>query len=424
VIAFELILLLLLILINGILSMSEIAIVSARKSRLEQLASEGDAGARDALELAATPNRLLSTVQIGITLIGILSGAFGGATITLQLGRRLDEIYFIRPNGETIAFILVVTVTTYASLVIGELVPKRLGLQNPERVAALVAPWMRRLATVTSPLVRVLSGSTEHILRLLGAKPSDQPSVTEEDVYALLRQGAEAGVFEPGEQQMVEGVFSLDDQRVSALMTPRLGIDWLDIAEPLEITLEKIIASRHSHFPVAEKSLDKIQGVVRAKDLLNAALKGQPLDLRASVREAVYIPESASGAEALQRLRTAGQHMAFVISEYGGIEGLLTLHDLLTEIVGDSMEMPGYIQREDGSLLVDGLLTVEMLKELLNVQSLPEEDNYQTVSGFVMAQLGSIPKPADAFTWEGNRFEVMDMDGRRVDKVLITRSDR
>jgi putative hemolysin len=422
VIAFELIFLLLLILINGILSMSEIAIVSARKSRLEQLATDGNSGARDALELAETPNRLLSTVQIGITLIGILSGAFGGATITLQLGRRLDEIPFIQPNGETVAFILVVTVTTYASLVIGELVPKRLGLQNPERVASLVAPWMRRLATVTSPLVRVLSGSTELILRLLGAKPSDEPPVTEEDVHALLRQGAAAGVFEPGEQQMVEGVFSLDDQRVSALMTPRLNIDWLDTTEPLEITLEKIVASPHSHFPVGEKSLDNIQGVVRAKDLLNAVLKGQQPDLRACIRQAIFVPESASGVEALQRLRLNGQNVAIVISEYGGTEGLLTLHDLLTEITGDSVEAPGYVQRADGSLLVDGLLTVDTLKELLGVQTLPEEENYQTVSGFVMAQLGSIPKPADAFTWEGSRFEVMDMDGRRVDKVLITRS--
>jgi putative hemolysin len=422
VITLELLIIILLTVVNGILAMSEIAIVSARKTRLQQMADEGHEGARAALELAASPSRFLSTVQIGITLIGILAGAFGGATVATQLNAQLNQISWLAPYSETVSLIVVVLFTTYSSLVIGELVPKRLGLQNPERVAVRAAPWMWRLAKLTAPVVWLLTKSTDLILRLLGAKASNEPPVTEEEVAALIRQGVQHGVFEAAEHEMVVGVFSLGERRVDSLMTPRLDIEWLNLDDPLADNLGKIVNSRHSRFPVARGSLDNIQGILRSKDLLNRSLTGQPTDLHACIKEPLFIPESAPASRALELFKQSNKHIALVISEYGGIEGVLTINDLVAEIVGD-LDAPQAVQRADGSWLVDGLMPIDEFKDLFAIKALPDEEegHYQTLGGFVMSYLGRIPAAADHFELDGLYIEVMDMDGKRVDKLLVKR---
>lgn len=417
----ELLIILLITILNGVLAMAETAFVSARKARLQQLADEGDERAKIALQMQDDPNRFLSTTQIGITLIGILAGAFGGATVAGQIAEQINTLApALRPYSQSIALILIVLLTTYLSLVIGELVPKRLALQHPERITMAIMPAMRVLSVITAPVVRLLGASTNLVLRLIGARPSDEPPVTEEEIQALIRQGIEAGVFEESEHEMVAGVFSLGDRRVDALMTPRTEMTWLDLDDSLEDNMQKILSSGHSRFPVGQESLDNIQGMVRAKDLLNRTLSNQPVDLKACLREPLFVPESAAASDVLQQFKKTGKHMALVISEHGGVEGLVTIYDLLEEIVGD-IEAPQATEREDGSWLLDGLMPVDDLKDLFDLKDLPGEDesNYQTLGGFVMAHLGRIPAAGDRFENSGLSFEVLDMDGRRVDKVLV-----
>jgi len=417
----EILVIILLTIVNGLLSMSEIAVVSARKVRLGQMIAEGKPGARRALELAESPNRFLSTVQIGITLVGILQGAFAGATLAEPLSRIIAQISFLEPLSDALGLLIVVGATTYLSLVIGELVPKRLGLQNPERIASLVAPIMHWLSLITAPVVKLLSVSTELLLRLIGARQSDEPPVTDEEIYSLMEQGTEAGVFDPRETAMVASIMSLDDRRIESLMTPRVEIDWIDLDAPLEETLESIASSKHSRFPIAHGSLDQVVGVVRAKDLLYDVLKGRPDPLNHCLREVLFIPESATVSHALELFKQSKKHVALVISEHGGVEGLVTLNNLLDEIVGE-IEAPLANRRDDGSWLLDGLLPIDEFKDVLDLKELPDEDegHYQTLGGLVMARLGRIPSAADRFEWLGLRFEVMDMDGKRVDKVLVS----
>jgi putative hemolysin len=416
----EILIILFLTVINGVLAMAEIAVVSARKVRLEQAAEDGDKRATRALELAADQNRFLSTVQIGITLISILQGAFAGATLAHPIGLILARIPFLAPISDALALFLVVFITTYLSLVIGELVPKRLGLQNPERIALLVAGPMHWLARITSPFVRLLSVSTDAALRLLGARQSDEPPITQAEIEALIQQGIQAGVFEEEQQDMVAGIFSLDEVRMGALMTPRTEIEWLDLDDPLPSNVQKIIKSPHSRFPAAHGDLDRVVGIVRAKDLLNTLLNGGTIDLNTCTREPLFVPEGATAADALELFKKSGRHMALVLSEHGGIEGLITLNNLIEQIVG-GIDMPEAVQRPDGSWLLDGLSPIDDLKELFDLKDLPgeEEGHYQTLGGFVMAQLGHIPSIADRFECRGLRFEVLDMDGKRVDKVLV-----
>jgi putative hemolysin len=416
----EIIVILLLTVVNGVLAMTEIAVVSSRKSRLSQQAAEGSKGAKHALELIESPNRFLATVQIGITLVSILQGAFAGASLAHPVASVFAQIPVLKPVSEALGLFTVVAVTTYLSLVIGELVPKRLGLQNPERVAVLVAPAMHRLSIITAPFVRLLSLSTDGLLRLLGVRQSDEPPVTDDEIQALMREGVQAGVFEAKEQDMVAGVMGLDDQRVNMLMTPRMDITWIDLDKPLEENLRLIMDSSHSRFPAGRSSLDQVVGVVRAKDLLDGALRGQPVDLNACIREVLFIPETATASHALELFKQSTKHMALVISEYGGVEGLITLNNLIEQIIG-TIEAPQARQRDDGSWLMDGLLSVDELKARFEIKELPgeAEGHYQTLGGFVMTQLGRVPSAADHFEWGGLRFEVMDMDGKRVDKVLV-----
>ncbi len=414
-----------LVLINGLLSTSEIALLSARKARLQALIDEGSKGAALAVRLAENPSRLLATVQIGITLVGIITGAVGGATLSDPLAHLLAQSAFLAPASKTIAVVIVVMVITYFSLVLGELIPKRLALSNPERIAVQMARPMAALAWLTAPLVRFLGFSTDSGLRMMGIDPRSVPAVTEEEVKVLLEQGRQEGIFEEAEQDMVEGVFRLSDRMISALLTPRTEIVWLDLDEPYEEILRKVVESSHTRFPVGRGSLDNVLGILEARDLIVRHGQAGKGDVQSLLRQATFIPESTPALEALELLKNNRDHLALVIDEYGGLLGMVTLVDILGSIVGEisspgKTQEPPVVRRPDGSLLIDGLYQVDELKEVLKLDELPEEDRigYQTVGGLMMSQLGAIPAVGQSFDWKGWRFEVLDMDGRRVDKVL------
>ncbi|MBD2520837.1 HlyC/CorC family transporter [Nostoc sp. FACHB-973] len=425
-ITFEILIILVLIIANGIFSMSEMAIVSARKVRLQQLANQGDAKARVALKLAESPNHFLSTIQVGISLIGILTGAFGGATIANRLAVYVRLVPLLAPYSEPISFGIVVLIITYLSLIVGELVPKRLALNNPEKIASTVAIPMRALSAIASPMVYLLSASTDLILRVLGVTQSTEPQVTEEEIKILIEQGTEAGTFEEAEQDMVERVFRLGDRPVSYLMTPRPDIVWLDLDDTAEENRQKMVDSAYSRYPVCQGGLDNVLGVIPVTDLLARSFRGEPLDLTVGLRQPVFVPESTRGLKVLELFKQTITHMALVVDEYGVIQGLVTLNDIMSEIVGDVPSMDGQdepqaVQREDGSWLLDGMLPVEEFLELFEMEEWESEErgSYQTLGGFVITHLGRIPAAADHFEWEGMRIEVMDMDGNRVDKVLV-----
>ena len=417
----EIIIIAVLILVNGVLSMSEAALVASRKVRLQQRANDGDKAAATALHLLEKPNVFLSTVQIGITLISVLAGAFGGATIADALAVELAKITVIEPYSQSLALGLVVLVITVLTIWLGELVPKRLGLHNPERVAQTVAGPMLFISKVFSPLVKTLGGLTDFVLRLMGIKPSDEPPVTEEELQVLLEQGRQAGVFEESEQDMIEGVFSIGDQRVYSLMTPRTEIVWLEVDDSPEEIRSKIAGCSFSRFPVRDGSLDNVVGVVRSRDLLLTNLAGEKINLKHNLHPAIYIPESALASQALEMFKGGKAELMLVVDEFGSVQGLITLNDILSEIVeGIGTGEPQATQRQDGSWLLDGMLPVDDFKEIFNLRELPEESDYETLGGFVMFSLGRIPQTTDRFEWNGMQFEVMDMDARRVDKVLVT----
>ena len=422
----EILFIFLLILANGIFSMSEIAVLSARKARLQQWAEEGDAKARAALDLAGSPNLFLPTIQVGITLVGVLTGALGGATIADRLAAAIAEIPQLAPYSTTIALSVVVIVLTYLSLVIGELVPKRVALNRPEAIASVVAKPMQLLSVIASPVVRLLGGSTDLVLKILGIRLSQEPPITEEEIKVLIDQGTMAGIFEETEQTMVERVFRLADRRVGVLMTPRKKVVWLDINDSAEKIRRKITKSKHSRYPVCHSRLGNVLGVVHVRDLLTRNLAGHRFDLRSSLHDPLFVHESTHVFKVMEHFREAGTQIALVIDEYGTIEGLVTLNDILEAIIGDipslnEEEEPRVTQREDGSFLVDGMLPVDELKELFHIRVLPgeEEDYFRTLGGFIMDYLKRIPAAGDKFECCGLRFEVMDMDGHRVDKVLI-----
>lgn len=417
----EIVIIVVLILLNGVLSMSEAAMVASRKARLQQLANEGDHASQSVLNLLEDPNVFLSTVQIGITLVGVLAGAVGGATLSESLAAGLGKIRILAPYSETLAIGIVVLTITILTIWLGELVPKRLALQSPERIARIVAGPMLIVSKAFSPLVKLLGIGTNLALRALGVKPSNEPPITEEELQVLIDQGTQAGVFEESEQDMVQGIFSLGEQRVYSLMTPRTEIVWLDIEDTIEEIRNKISENEYSRFPVRQDTLDVILGIVKARDLLVVSLGGEELKLKHLLKPAYYIPETMPAGRALEIFKEKGTEMLLVIDEFGGLQGLLTVHDIIEEIVGQiELEEPQATQRQDGSWLLDGMLEVDEFKEIFNLPVLPHEDEYETLSGFVMLSLGRVPQAADQFEWHGLRFEVIDMDGRRVDKVLVT----
>ncbi|MBE2220000.1 MAG: HlyC/CorC family transporter [Anaerolineae bacterium] len=419
--------LLILILINGFFSMAEIAVVSARKARLKLRAEHGDKGAQSALALANEPEDFLATIQIGITLVAILMGAVGSIQIAALLEPLLVDIPVVGKYAFEVAEVTAVILITYLSLVLGELAPKQIGLNAPENIAGRIAPAMTRLAWLAHPIVRFLNLSTQFVMRLLRVRPSKEPAVTEAEIQMMLEQGAEDGVVEPIEGEIVEQLFRVGDLHVNDLMVDRTDIVWLNVADSLETIKAKISADSHSRYPVARGDLDNIIGLVFVKDLLVNMLAGGLTDLELLVKPALFIPSGLPVYQMLERFKEAQAQIAFVTDEHGGVEGLVTFMDLLEAIVGDVPEVadpakPTAVRRADGSWLIDGKLPIEEFKQLFNISKLPEESEnyYQTVGGFVMSYLRRIPAAGDTFTWQKIKIEVIDMDWRRVDKVLVT----
>jgi putative hemolysin len=417
----ELIIIAVLIALNNVLAMTEAALFAVRKARLQQRINEGDKKAETALKLTEDPNQFLSVIQIGITLIDVLTGAVAGATLAEFLATWLRTIPALARYAETIGLVVVVLVITYFSIILGELVPKRLAIQNPESIASFFAPPMLVLSKILSPVVRFLSFSTEVVLHIIGVRPSNDPPVTEEEIQVLLDQGNQAGIFEEAELDMVAGVFRLNDRRVSSLMTPRTEIIWLDMRDAAEEILRKLADGPYSRFPVCQGSLDNVLGIVKARDLLTRSLAGEKINLKECLQPAIFIPETSFASRALEVFKQNNKKLILVIDEFGGVTGLVTINDVLEEIVGDIQSSePQVTQRQDGSWLLDGMLDVDEFKGLFKLGTLQNEDDYETLGGFVMTSLGQIPDSGDQFEWEGLRFEVVDMDGRRVDKILVT----
>jgi putative hemolysin len=425
-VALQIAVIVVLTILNGLFAMSETALVSSRKARLRERAEAGDGGARAALALADSPTRFLSTVQIGISLIGVLAGAFGGAALAGPLAVALRGVPLLAPYAGPIAFGAVVVGITYLSLIIGELVPKRLALNGAEAVASRVAGPMRLISAVAAPAVWVLSASTEGVLRLLGVRQTGAAPVSEQEVEILMEEGARAGVFEGEERDLVARALRLDDRPVRELMTPRPNVVWLDADDPPEEVLRLARESRHSYFPVARGDLDNLLGLASVKDAWARGVSEQPTELLGSLRRPALVSEGVPATRALEAFKRYGLPLALVIDERGHIEGLVTLTDVLEALVGevpdaDEPAEQAIVRREDGSWLVDWLLTADELKERLGSSGLAfhEEADYQTVGGLVMDALGRVPAAGDRFERDGYSFEVLDMDGRRVDKALV-----
>lgn len=423
----DLVLLFFLILLNGILAMSEIAVVSSRKSRLQKLSDDGSPGAQSALELSNEPSGFLSTVQVGITTVGILSGAIGENALANPLTSALSEFSFIAPYARGLALTLVVVCLTYFSVVVGELVPKRLGLLAPEAIAAMIAAPMNMLTRITRPLVWLLSSSSSLILQLIGARRREEPPVTNDEINVLMEQGAEAGVFHESEQAIVSNVLRLDEQRIGAIMTHRNDIYVLDLDKPEDEIRSCLSESAYTRIVVCRDGLEHIVGILRTADLLKLALAGETLDVERFLRPPLYVPEGVTTTHLLESFRKARQQCALIVDEYGELQGLVTLTDVLTSIVGelpssDTAEDQDIVERSDGSWLIDGSVAIERLKLVMNIEEeLPGEDEnaFNTLGGLVMFILGRIPAVTDQFEVAGWRFEVVDMDKNRVDKVLL-----
>lgn len=423
-VAVEILVILGLILLNGLFAMSEIAIISSRRTRLQQMAATGNQGAATALELAEEPNRFLSTVQVGITLVSILNGAFGGSTIAEPLSDLLSGLPALAPYADALSLALVVSVITYLTVVMGELVPKRLALQGATTLASLVSRPMRLLSIAATPVVRLFSVSTDLVLRLLGVSDPAVANVTEEEIRILMAEGVQAGSIPKEEQEMIEGVFRLDDRPLMALMTPRTEIEWLDVNALPETLWAQVTGSSHSRFPVCDGDLDRVIGLVGARDLLETCKGNHDLDLRQIMYEPLYLPANMRARQSLERFRQTGRQIALLIDEYGGVEGLVTLFDILEAIVGDIPTMeelaePPVMPRDDGSWLVDGLMLIDDFKAYFGISHLPAEGDYNTLGGFMIHNIGHLPRSGNSFTWSRWRFEVMDMDGNRIDKVLV-----
>lgn len=421
----EVLLVLVLIVLNGALALSELAIVSSRRPRLETMVAAGDRGAAIALNLAENPGRFLSAVQIGITLVGILAGAFGGATITEQLAAKLAQAGLAAELAEPMAFVGVVVVVTYLSLILGELVPKQVALRNPERAAALVAKPMSVLARVANPLVWLLDASSRLCLRILGQGGRTERRVTEEEIRTLVAEAASAGVVEPAEHAMISGVMRLGDRPIRAVMTHRLDVEWIDLDTSEAERRAILLRCRHSRLPVARGAVDDVLGIVRTKDLLDACLEGRAIPWEALIRPVPVVHENADLLDAIEILKAAKAHMTLVVDEYGTFEGLLTTADILAAIAGRIRAADGgmaarAVKRQDGSWLIDGAMAVDEMADALMVTA-PRPRDYETAAGLALAELRHLPNVGESFVWRGWRFEIVDMDGRRIDKLLAAR---
>jgi putative hemolysin len=425
----EISLLFALIILNGLFAMSEIALISARRAQLQNMAQNGDSGAAAAIQLGDDPNRFLSTIQIGITFIGIMNGIIGEAALARPFSAWLESLGVQSVLADYLATGLVVVGITYFTIVLGELVPKRLGQMNPEAVARWVSRPMLWLALVSKPFVKLLAGSTQFILSMFGIKEQGRPSVTQEEIHLMLAEGSSAGVIEHEEHQMIQNVFRLDDRQIASLMVPRSDVVYLDIEEPLEENIKRIESSEHSRFPVLKGSWEEIVGVARARQFLTQTLRGEKLSLTENLHAPVFVPESLTGIELLENFKNSGLNLVFVIDEYGEVQGIVTLKDVMEAITGEFKprrpEDAWAVKREDGSWLLDGFIPVPELKDRLGIKEVPEEEKgrYNTLSGMLMLLIGKLPQTADRCEWEGWTFEVIDMDGNRIDKVLATKTN-
>lgn len=426
----EIALLFALILLNGLFAMSEIALVTARKARLQKLVDEGDGAAAAAVKLGEDPTRFLSTIQIGITSIGVLNGIVGEAALAAPLAVWLASVGVAEEYSQFAATALVVVLITYFSIVVGELVPKRIGQSNPELLARFVARPINWLAIATKPFVVLLSISTRALLRLLGIRQGNANAVTEEEIHAMLEEGTSAGVIESHEHTMVRNVFRLDDRQIGSLMVPRSDVVVLDLEESFEVNMARVEASDHARFPVVRGDLNNVAGVVNARKWLSQAMRGGDRDLaHQPLQDALYVPETITGMELLGNFRQSGGQMAFVIDEYGEVQGIVTLQDLIEAITGEfrprDPATSWAVQRDDGSWLLDGHIPVPELKDRLGLDAVPDEERgrYHTLSGLMMLLTGRLPKEGDRVEWETWRFEIVDMDGRTIDKVLASRLD-
>lgn len=424
-----------LIALNGVFAMSELAIVSARKPRLQALERAGRTGARTAIILAAQPGRFLSTVQIGITLIGILAGAYSGSSLGKPVGARLELLGVPARNADEFGFALVILLTTYASLIVGELVPKQFALRSPEPIAAVVAKPMLWLSRLTGPIVWILDRSSALIFRILGMNRESESQVTAEELHLIVAEASRSGVIEESERAIISGVVRLADRPVREVMTPRIDIDWIDADCDADQIRARLLETPHTRLPVAERSVEHVIGVVQSRDIVASIIRGETLDLRALMRQAPILPDQVDAMDALDVLRRADVPMAFVHDEYGHLEGIVTPADLLIAIAGefasdaDIGTDPALVEREDGSLLVSGSMAADALAERLGI-SLPEDRDYATVAGLSLAVLRHLPEVGESFISQGWRFEIVDMDGRKIDKLLVSvetghgRSDR
>jgi putative hemolysin len=419
--------LILLVLVNGFFALAEMAIVSAKDVRLQQMAEEGDTGAADARRLTKESGSFLSTVQIGITLVGVATGAFGGSALAVQIAPLISWIPGVGRFAEVISVALMVLLITYLSLVLGELVPKRLAITNPEKYASQTATFMMRLSRWGRPIVSFLNGSTNAVIKLLRIKSPNRPKLTDEDLRMLIDQGAETGILNRDEEIMMEQVLNFDESRIESLITPRSKIIWLDIAATQDEIRETLIDHKRSKYPVAQGGLDRLRGVVYAQELLEQHLEIGHFDLTEILHPPVVVPESLNILTAITRLQKTGSGVAFVLNEFGGVDGLIADDDLTEALIGFKQASPtstdpAIVQRDDGSWLLDGLLPLPTFRQLVGMKPINGDERlYQTIGGLMMAELGKIPTTGDCLVWEGIQLEVIDMDGNRVDKVLATK---
>jgi putative hemolysin len=418
-----------LILINGVFAMSEIAVVSSKRMRLQKLAEGGSRGAKTAIELSEHPSRFLSTVQVGITLIGIFNGAFGEASLVADLAPRLTTLPVVGEYAREVALAIVVVGITFSSLILGELVPKRIAMQYPETIAAVIARPMKLLSRLMGPFVKVLTMATDFMLRILGLHHKKDDVITEEEIAGLLRESTDAGMFEKTEHEIVSRALRLDDQSVGALMTPRMDIHYIDLEDPLETNLMKIAESPYNRFPVCKGDLSHVVGVVHSGDLFAQSIRSQPVDIAAAVKPPLFVPESISAMKLLEILKKNRAELALIVDEYGEIEGIVTMSDVTGALVGDVSvidedQEEDAVRRDDGSWLLDAGISLDRFRDLLETNvRFPEEasGNYHTLAGFVMTWLGHVPKVSEHFDWEGYRIEVVDMDRNRIDRLLVAK---
>jgi putative hemolysin len=426
---FDVVIILALVVLNGLLSMSELAIVSSRDARLKAMAKSGSGGAKCALELASDPGRFLSTVQIGITLVGILAGAYSGAALGGPVGQRIAALGVEPETAETIGFVIVIVLTTFASVVVGEIVPKQFALRSPEPIAAIVARPMRWLSAITAPIVWLLDGTSALIFKLLGLKRESDSTVTAEELHLVVAEAKTAGVLEEDERAIISGVVRLADRPVREVMTPRTDVDWIDISASREELVAALKQIPHSRIPVADGSVDNIAGVIRTRDMLEAILDGRDLDLRTLARPAPVIPDLMDAMDALGALRSAEVPLALVHDEYGHFDGIVTPGSILAALAGtfrhdvEEGEEPDLVERDDGSWLVSGAASADLLTDRLGV-NMPHDRDYSTVAGFALSVLKRLPQTGETFAHDGWKFEVVDMDGRKIDKLLVSRPKR